>query len=101
MITGKRQGYSIPSFFSSKEHDLQTEKSITDATENKLGPNLNEERQREPSVQASQTESKIIGLRNTASHLREIENRTGARNLSQAKIQIFSEEKKWIMKSTE
>ena len=94
MITGKRQGYSIASFFSSKEHDFQTEKGITDATENKLGPNLNEERQTEPRIQALQNESKIMGLRNTAPCLGKIENRTGAKNLSQAKIQIFSKEKK-------
>ena len=102
MITEKRQSYSIASFFSSKERDLQTEEGITDTTENKLESYLNEESQREPSIQALQTESKIIGLRNTASCLSETENGTGARNLSQEKTQIFLKtEKKWIMESLE
>ena len=47
MIMEKRQSYSIASFFSNKEHDLQTEKGIIDITENKLKPNLSEERVRE------------------------------------------------------
>lgn len=42
----KRQSYSIASFFSNKEHDLQTEKGITDITKNKLKHNLSEERVR-------------------------------------------------------
>lgn len=42
--------------------------------------------QRKPGLQALQNEQKIVGLRTTASHLRETENRTGTRNLSQAKI---------------
>jgi len=46
MIMEKRQSYSIASFFSNKEHDLQTEKSITDTTKNKLKHNLSEERVR-------------------------------------------------------
>lgn len=40
-------------------------------------------------TQALQSEQKTVGLRPSASRLGEIENRTGARNLSQAKIQIF------------
>lgn len=43
----EKQSYSITFFFSSKEHDLQTEKGITDITENKWELKLNEQRVRE------------------------------------------------------
>ena len=47
MIMEKRQSYSIASFFSNRERDLQTVKGITDITKNKLKCNLSEERVRE------------------------------------------------------
>lgn len=47
MIMEKGQSYSIAAFFSNREHDLQTEKGITDITKNKLKRNLSEESQRE------------------------------------------------------